>query len=48
MLPLLPVDMTGFRAYVAFPFGVAGPALGVIGCLSVLGMIMVAKAVVPH
>jgi hypothetical protein len=33
VLPLLPVDMTGVRAYVAFPFGVAGLALGVVGCV---------------
>ncbi|MDT7798320.1 MAG: hypothetical protein QOI78_1753 [Actinomycetota bacterium] len=33
VLPLLPVDMTGWRAYVAFPFGLAGLALGVFGCV---------------
>ncbi|GAA4525958.1 hypothetical protein [Amycolatopsis samaneae] len=31
--PLLPVDLTGVRAYVAFPPGVVGVALGIIGCL---------------
>ncbi|MEV4150221.1 hypothetical protein AB0J40_41645 [Amycolatopsis sp. NPDC049691] len=33
VLPFLPVDMTGFRAYVAFPFGLAGVVLGVLGCI---------------
>ncbi|MCR6481506.1 hypothetical protein M8542_01615 [Amycolatopsis sp. OK19-0408] len=33
VLPFLPVDMTGFRAYVAFPFGLAGLVLGVLGCI---------------
>lgn len=33
VLPLLPVDMTGFRAYVALPFGLAGLTLGVLGCV---------------
>ncbi|WP_239070246.1 hypothetical protein [Amycolatopsis sp. SID8362] len=33
VLPFLPVDMTGFRAYVAFPFGLAGLVLGVLGCV---------------
>ncbi|MFJ7211764.1 hypothetical protein [Amycolatopsis sp. NPDC098790] len=33
VLPFLPVDMTGFRAYVPFPFGLAGLVLGVLGCV---------------
>ena len=31
-VPLLPVDMTNFRGFVPLPFGLAGLALGILGC----------------
>ncbi|MGH3489901.1 MAG: hypothetical protein ACRDP8_18585 [Actinopolymorphaceae bacterium] len=30
VLPLLPVDLTGVRAYIAFPFGLIGLLLAVV------------------
>ncbi|WP_409182863.1 hypothetical protein F9C11_41890 [Amycolatopsis sp. VS8301801F10] len=31
VVPLLPIDLTGIRAYLAFPFGVAGLTCGLVG-----------------
>jgi len=31
-LPLLPIDLAGFRHYLTLPFGLAGLALAIIGC----------------
>ncbi|MCG3757201.1 hypothetical protein [Amycolatopsis sp. Poz14] len=31
VVPLLPIDLTGIRAYLALPFGLAGLAFGLVG-----------------
>ncbi|WP_162834492.1 hypothetical protein [Amycolatopsis circi] len=33
VLPLLPIDLTGIRAYLALPFGLAGLACGLVGVI---------------
>ncbi|MQA78475.1 MAG: hypothetical protein GEV10_08350 [Streptosporangiales bacterium] len=33
MLPFLPIDMTGVRPYIAFPFGLPGIVLAIVGCI---------------
>lgn len=32
VLPFLPIDLTGVRHYVAFPFGLPGLVLAIVGC----------------
>ncbi|MGH3728478.1 MAG: hypothetical protein ACRDTU_06965 [Micromonosporaceae bacterium] len=32
VLPFLPIDLTGVRQYIAFPFGLAGFVLAIAGC----------------
>ncbi|EOD63142.1 hypothetical protein [Amycolatopsis vancoresmycina] len=33
VVPLLPIDLTGVRAFVAFPFALPGLVSGVLGCV---------------
>ncbi|MFB9925426.1 hypothetical protein ACFORO_03790 [Amycolatopsis halotolerans] len=33
VLPLLPIDLSGIRAYLALPFGLAGLACGLVGVI---------------
>ncbi|WP_143539519.1 hypothetical protein [Saccharopolyspora spinosa] len=54
VLPFLPIDLTGVRPYIPFPFGLAGLALAVVGCtgrrrgkpLAVVGAILSVLALV--